>query len=110
MRVFLTGATGFIGSAIVPELINAGHQVLGLTRSDAGAQCLAAAGAEVHRGNLDDPESLRSGAAQSDGVIHCAFDHSAFGNDFSKFVGSVNRTVARLKRSAMHSGDRTAPW
>jgi nucleoside-diphosphate-sugar epimerase len=86
MKIFLTGATGFIGSQIIPQLIQGGHQVLGLTRSDAGAKQLVAAGAVAHRGDLEEPATLQSGAERAEAVIHCAFDH-----DFSRFVENCQK-------------------
>ncbi|WP_174292762.1 SDR family oxidoreductase [Sphingomonas bacterium] len=103
MRVFLTGSTGFIGSHIVPELIGAGHQVLGLTRSDRGAKALADAGAVAHRGDIEDLDSLRAGAAASDAVIHTAFDHN-----FANFVENCqkdSRAITALG-SAVEGSDR----
>lgn len=94
MRIFVTGATGYIGSAVVSELIGAGHEVIGLTRSESGAAKLEAAGAKPHRGDIDDLESLASGAAASDGVIHLAFKHNFA--DFEKALEADLRAVEAM--------------
>ena len=103
MRIFVTGATGFIGATVVRELINAGHQVLGLTRSEAGVRSLTSVGADVHRGDIDDLDSLRRGASAADGVIHTAFSH-----DFSKMLANceADRQAVEAMGSALHGSDR----
>ena len=103
MRIFVTGATGFIGSLVVKDLIAAGHQVIGVYRSDEKAPALAAAGAEAYRGSIDDPDGLKAGAARSDGVIHLAFNH-----DFSKFAANceTDRRVIEALGSVLAGSDR----
>jgi nucleoside-diphosphate-sugar epimerase len=106
MKIFVTGASGWIGSAVVPELLGAGHEVVGLARSDASAKKLQAAGASVHRGDLDDPEDLAKAAADSDGVIHLAFQHeTAFGGDFAT-AGAADRRAVEAMGAALAGSDR----
>jgi len=106
MRIFVTGASGWIGSAVVPELQGAGHEVVGLARSEASAQWLEAAGAVVQRGDLDDPDGLAKAAADSDGVIHLAFQHEvSFGGNFAA-AAAVDRRAVEAMGSALADSDR----
>jgi nucleoside-diphosphate-sugar epimerase len=106
MKIFVTGASGWIGSAVVPELLGAGHEVVGLARSDSSANKLEKAGASVHRGDLDDPEGLAEAAADSDGVIHLAFQHeTAFGGDFAT-AGAADRRAVEAMGAALAGSHR----
>jgi nucleoside-diphosphate-sugar epimerase len=105
MRIFVTGASGWIGSAVVPELIGAGHQVLGLARSDASAQAVADLGAEVLRGDLNDSGTLRAGALDSDGVIHLAFEHSAGGTRIEAAAQTDARAIETFAAALAGSGN-----
>ncbi len=106
MRIFVTGASGWIGSAVVPELLGAGHEVVGLARSEASAQRLEAAGALVYRGDLDDADDLAKAAADSEGVIHLAFQHEvAFGGDFAA-AGAADRRAVEAMGAALADSDR----
>jgi nucleoside-diphosphate-sugar epimerase len=106
MRIFVTGASGWIGSAVVPELLGAGHEVVGLARSEASAQRLEAAGVIVQRGDVDDPDGLAKAAADSDGVIHLAFQHEvAFGGNFAAAAAADRRAVEAMG-AALADSDR----
>jgi len=105
MRVFVTGASGFVGSAVVSELIAAGHQVLGLARSDSSAQAIQTAGAQVHRGDIEDLDSLRTGAEAADGVIHLAFNH-----DFTDYTGAAETDRRAIEALGNTLADSDRPF